>query len=234
MNSNFIKSVVSIFSIVHTLSIIILNGNKKYEIKFSKVFYKSYCKIKGEFNRVILNGFVDRLILFVDGENNTISSSNAYFFNTTITVSGNNNQIILEDGVKFTNSNIIIRGEDCKLFIGKDTTFGGIRIVNAGLNNEIIIGSNCLFSDKIELWASDTHPVYDEKNFVVNKEKPIKIGDNVWVGARVIILKGVSINSNSIIGMGTVVVHDVPHSCASVGNPNRIVKRNVHWSNQLI
>lgn len=57
----------------------------------------------------------------------------------------------------------------------------------------------------------------------VNKKK-IKIGDNVWIGWGVIILKGVSIGDNSVIAAGSVVVSDIPENCIAAGNPAKLVK----------
>ncbi|MEP7279954.1 MAG: acyltransferase, partial [Bacteroidota bacterium] len=107
---------------------------------------------------------------------------------------------------------------------------GGVRIINVGTGNNISIGAGCLFADFIEIWGSDTHPIYNEKNELINKEEPIIIKDNVWVGARAAILKGVTIESGSIVGMGSLVVNDVPESCITAGNPNRIIKNNVRWA----
>jgi maltose O-acetyltransferase len=54
--------------------------------------------------------------------------------------------------------------------------------------------------------------------------KPITIGDNVWLGGGVIVLPGVTIEENSVIGAGAVVTKDVPAGCVAVGNPARVVK----------
>jgi acetyltransferase-like isoleucine patch superfamily enzyme len=56
------------------------------------------------------------------------------------------------------------------------------------------------------------------------QDKGIKIGDDVWIGARVIILPGVSIGSGVIIGAGAVVTKDIPDWAIAVGNPARVVR----------
>lgn len=65
--------------------------------------------------------------------------------------------------------------------------------------------SNCLFSD-------------------TSLTRPVNIGNNVWIGAGVIVLPGVSISSNSIIGAGSVVVNDIPENVIAVGSPARVIK----------
>ena len=98
-----------------------------------------------------------------------------------------------------------------------------------GEHNAIKIGEDCLFADQIELWASDSHTIYNKEDEIINKEKPVIIGNKVWVGSRVIILKGITIADGSIIGMGSLVVNDVPATCVSVGSPNRVIKENIRW-----
>jgi len=138
--------------------------------------------------------------------------------------------LLCDSGVRLRNVTIIIRGSDCKIQIGKNTTFGGIRMINVGKSNDIIIGEDCLFSDNIEIWASDTHSIFDSNGKQINHEKPVLIGNHVWVGAHVIILKGVSILDGSIVGMGSIVSKDVKENVIAVGNPTRVVKENISWS----
>jgi acetyltransferase-like isoleucine patch superfamily enzyme len=166
----------------------------------------------------------------VSGTNNSINVIKGLVSESSISVTGNNNTITLNEGVNLRGATIIIRGSHCFISIGKNTTFGGIRIVNVGSNCAITIGEGCLFADNIELWASDTHSIYNEKNEIINHEAPVTIGDKVWVGSHVVILKGVSVGDGSIIGMGTMVTKDIPENVISVGNPNRTVKKDISWS----
>ncbi|MBF6555709.1 MAG: hypothetical protein IVW52_05960 [Acidimicrobiales bacterium] len=53
---------------------------------------------------------------------------------------------------------------------------------------------------------------------------PIRIGDNVWIGGKATITKGVSIGSNSVIGAHAVVVRDLPADCVAVGIPARVIR----------
>ena len=57
-----------------------------------------------------------------------------------------------------------------------------------------------------------------------SKTRPITIGDDVWIGSRVIILGGVNVGNGAVIGAGSVVTHDVPPYSVVGGNPARIIK----------
>ncbi|MBI1212314.1 MAG: hypothetical protein GC190_12685 [Alphaproteobacteria bacterium] len=65
---------------------------------------------------------------------------------------------------------------------------------------------------------SDWHGTYDRTR-EAGQAAPIVIEDNVWLGLRVIVGKGVRIGRNSIIGAGSVVVHDIPPNVIAAGNP---------------
>lgn len=58
----------------------------------------------------------------------------------------------------------------------------------------------------------------------IRPPKPVVIGDDVWIGARVIILPGVTVGKGAVLGAGTVVARDVPEWAVVVGNPARVVK----------
>ncbi len=161
---------------------------------------------------------------------NEIHIDKSLISNSSISIHGKNNQLIIEKNVKLRNVTINIRGDNCKVIIGENTSFGGARIVNVGINNDIIIGKNCLFSDNIEIWASDTHSIFDENGFMINHEKPIIIEDNVWVGAYVRILKGVKIGKGSVIGINSLLTKDIEEKTLCAGNPIKILKRNISWN----
>ena len=190
-----------------------------FKLKFDK---KSYLKI---LETEILKSTIE-----VRGLNNIILVSKAHISDSIITVEGNGNEISIGEGVLLRKSNLIIRGNGSKIEIGKGTTFGGIRIINVGSNNTVFIGENCLFSDQIELWSSDTHAIYDKDGKWINKEKPVFIGNNVWVGSRVTILKGVTVEDGSIIGMGSLITKNVPKHVIVAGAPGKVIKEEVSWS----
>lgn len=101
----------------------------------------------------------------------------------------------------FANHNTVIL--DC----GK-VTFG----------NHVFVGPNCGF-------YTAGHPIdYERRNQGLEYAYPITVGDNVWFGAGVHVMPGVTIGNNVVIGGGSVVVKDIPSDCVAVGNPCHVVR----------
>lgn len=90
--------------------------------------------------------------------------------------------------------------------------------------NRIVIGNNVLFGSRVGLYAGNhaTHP--EDRVAGGCYSKPITIGDNVWVGAGVHIMGGVTIGRNSIIGAGSVVTKDIPENVIAAGVPCRMIR----------
>lgn len=57
------------------------------------------------------------------------------------------------------------------------------------------------------------------------KPQPIRIGDRVWLGANVVVMKGVTIGNNSIIGMNSVITNDIPENSVAVGSPAKVIRK---------
>ena len=89
----------------------------------------------------------------------------------------------------------------------------------------VTVGDDCFIGPNVSIYTA-CHST-DERNSRREWAKPVTIGDNVWIGGSVTILPGVTIGSNVTIGAGSVVVKDIPDGCVAVGNPCRVVKRNI-------
>jgi len=91
------------------------------------------------------------------------------------------------------------------------------------IGDETMVAPNVVISD------SDFHVVWPpERRFdlaPIEEAKPVKIGRRVWIGLNAIILKGVSIGDNSVIGAGSVVTSDIPPNVLAAGVPARVIRR---------
>ena len=109
---------------------------------------------------------------------------------------------------------------------GKNITIGRNVFINMCCKFQdqggITIGDGCLIGHNVTL-ATLNHDI-NPKNRQAILPAPITIGKNVWIGADVTVLSGVTIGDNSIIGAGSVVTKDVPPNCISAGNPCKIIR----------
>lgn len=101
----------------------------------------------------------------------------------------------------------------------------------ANHNLVVLDGAKVTFGDNVFIGPScgfhtAGHPIDTRRrNAGLEFALPIKIGNNVWIGAGVIVLPGVSIGDNTVIGAGSVVSRDIPSDVVAVGNPCRVIKQ---------
>jgi acetyltransferase-like isoleucine patch superfamily enzyme len=107
---------------------------------------------------------------------------------------------------------------------GATSTFADGCFLNQGVHiacgQEILVGGKCLIADQVLIMDSDFHGVGD----VPSQSTPVRIERGAWIGARAIILKGVTIGEGAVIGAGAVVAHSVPPRSLAVGNPANVVR----------
>ena len=114
------------------------------------------------------------------------------------------------------------RGPDSEIVIGSRNSFSNNISVIA--TRKITIGNDCLIGDQVLIVDSDFHAVdRDLRKQSTGPSEPVRIGNNVWLGSRVIVLKGVSIGDNSVIGAMSLVKHSIPANSIAAGIPARII-----------
>ncbi len=92
---------------------------------------------------------------------------------------------------------------------------------NTYIGNNVMMGPDCIIYTRNHKFSRTDIPMC-EQGF--QEEKPVYIGDDVWIGGRVIILPGVKIGTGAIIGAGSVVTKDVPDYAIVAGNPATVKK----------
>ena len=86
----------------------------------------------------------------------------------------------------------------------------------------VSIGDGCQLGSYACLMDNDYHRVEDRTK--PGESKPIILGRNVWLGVRVIVLKGATIGENTVIGAGSVVTRDIPANCLAAGMPAKVIR----------
>ena len=126
-------------------------------------------------------------------------------------------------------------GENCYIeppfhanFGGKHIHFGKNVYANFNLtcvdDTDIFVGDGTMFGPNVTV-ATAGHPILPEiREKMYQFNIPVHIGRNCWLGAGVVVLPGVTIGENSVIGAGSVVTKDVPPNVIAVGNPCRVLR----------
>lgn len=100
----------------------------------------------------------------------------------------------------------------------------------ANFNLTIVDDMNVYIGDKTMIGPSVTlcttgHPVYPlYREMAAHYSLPIHIGKNVWIGSNAVVLPGVTIGDNAVIGAGSIVTRDIPANTVAVGNPCRVLR----------
>ena len=88
----------------------------------------------------------------------------------------------------------------------------------------IRIGNNVMFGPNVSIYTAG-HPLHpDSRNSGYEYGIPVTIGNNVWIGGCCVILPGVTIGDNAVIGAGSVVTKDIPANVCAAGNPCRVIR----------
>ena len=89
----------------------------------------------------------------------------------------------------------------------------------------VTIGDNCQIAPNVAIYTAG-HPVHPQtRNTAYEFGAPVTIGDSVWLGGNTVVLPGVTIGSNSVIGAGSVVTRDIPEWSLAAGNPCRVIRK---------
>ena len=154
---------------------------------------------------------------------------------------GNNCTIMSGAGLNPLSRNIktcIYVGKKATLKLGNDVGVSSSTLwvkESVSIGNSVAIGADCIIMDtdahnldwKIRC-SEETNEYGESVDMVTAASAPIVIEDNVLVGARCIILKGVTIGARSIIGSGSIVTKDIPSDCIAAGNPCKVIKSIVY------
>lgn len=104
--------------------------------------------------------------------------------------------------------------------------------INVGL--KMVFGNNVLFSANALIYDTDFHSLYNENKKLINPNAPVLVGNNVWFGNRVTVLKGTEIADNVVFGAGSIISGVYKESNAIyAGFPAKLIKCGITWDYQF-
>ncbi len=111
---------------------------------------------------------------------------------------------------------------------GRNTHLGSNVYANFNLtlvdDTDVYIGDSVMIGPNVTI-ATAGHPIDPElRSKVAQFNIPVRIGNNVWIGAGAVILPGITIGDDSVIGAGSIVTKDIPAGVVAVGNPCRVLR----------
>ncbi|MXP76206.1 hypothetical protein GN277_12625 [Lachnospiraceae bacterium WCA-9-b2] len=132
--------------------------------------------------------------------------------------------------------------------IGSNCTFHAPRTIKIDITQPFLIkiGNNVEITDYVSILCHDFawSTFKTEKGEIIGSNGPVHIGNNVFIGEKSIIMKGVTVGNNVIIGAGSVVKHDIPDCTVVAGNPAKIImtydefytkrKKNMFWRRKCL
>jgi acetyltransferase-like isoleucine patch superfamily enzyme len=178
----------------------------------------------------------------------TLLECKANVLNSKIESRGGN-RIVLENGVRLRNATILLRGEGNTLWvkkgtflsahlelygqgnlieIGEKTRINGAHLI-AHNGTRILIGMESLFSTGIDLRTTDSHSIFDSEGQRINPDKDIVIGNRVWLGRGVSVLKGAVIDDGCVVGAMSLVTGHLPPASLAAGIPAKVLRTGIAW-----
>ena len=203
-------------------------------------------RIDGDFSGFVFQKLRNYRLLFLSLYSTKVSymslrlkgvkiASNCKFFGLPIVMRSMHSSISIAEGCRFRSdksSNLIGLNRKCivstlkkgaKITIGKNSGFSGTVI---GAANSITIGENVLSGANVLITDHDWHPIHPDKRHTSDgiENAPVVIENNVWLGVNSVILKGVTIGENTVIGANSLVVSDIPSNVIAGGSPCKVIK----------
>ena len=200
----------------------------------AKIPFNFYTKnILGLNNTVKIDAkYIWKSSISIKGSNNVVTIAKAKMIrNLHIKIFGNNNKIHIANECQIKAGVIWIEGESNDCVIGEQTTIEAADFYLTEKFTKIEIGSDCMLADSIVFRTGDSHSILEmHTNRILNTAGSIVIGDHVWVGQGVTMLKNSFVGSGSVIGTRSLVCKSFEdENVILAGVPAKKIKSGIRW-----
>ena len=211
--------------------------------RFAAALWKLSCRWFGgnrfavpRSSHVSIDGAMRRVRVKISGDGNFIRVAHPrYICDMRIFINGSNNRIEIDEDCLLKDLTLWIEDDNNRIHIAAGTVFaGGGCQLNCIEGTELRIGKQCLFASNVNIRTGDSHSVLDASGNRINPSLNIHIGDHVWFGQNVTVLKGAAIGNDCICATGAIVTKKFPGNVILAGCPARIVKENISWCHERI
>lgn len=174
--------------------------------------------------------FAQKVKIYNHGKNNVVEfGKGCRMYDCKIQIFGDGNRIYIDHDCVCKNMDIWI-SDGSVLNVGHNSHFTGAIHLACLEGKTISIGRKCLFSNDITFRTGDSHVITDLVDNRINYGRDIIIGDHVWVGQQVVILKGANVGADTIVGTRSLVTNgEYPANVVLAGAPAKVVKEKVTW-----
>jgi acetyltransferase-like isoleucine patch superfamily enzyme len=137
---------------------------------------------------------------------------------------GGGQQLRLGRGVRMAEHvRLIFEGPDGMIELGDDTFLNARCEIRA--REHVRIGAHCRLAFDVVVMDTNHHHIEGSRT-----TEPTTIGDRVWIGARALVLRGVTVGDGAVVAAGSIVTHDVPARTLVAGSPAKAIRADVTWS----
>lgn len=178
------------------------------------------------------NSIIEDCNILIKGTGNqVVIGRNNVFRHCTIKIFGSNSRIFIGTENFFNESIFWLEDESSEIIIGNNNKFCGKTHMGIVEGTALTIGNDCLFSSDIYITSTDSHSIISKDTGKrINPSLSVTLGNHVWIGHRVSILKGVEIGNDCIVGCGSILTRAfLQDNVILAGTPAKIIKKNISW-----
>lgn len=172
----------------------------------------------------------------VRGSNNTIEiGPGATLRRVLFKLEGSGHRVVIGRDVRVNReAQIWIEDHGCRVSIGDRTSIEQVHLAATEPEMTIDLGTDCMLAYGIEIRTGDSHPIVDANSGErLNPARAVRLGNRVWLGAQVAILKGVTLGDDCVVGTGSVLTRSPGRDgVVLAGNPAKVVRDGVRWRAQ--